>query len=229
MLSAIISAATAYAANQQAKKASKRQMGFQAEMSNTAIQRQVADMRAAGINPILAAKYGGASTPAGATYTPSNVGAAAMQGYQQYSSAKQMQQQAKVGAEQVKQIEQTTKNLLQDNEIKAVLHDERWPRMFAGMSDQNILASVIAAINNLDVESVLKGEKISGQAKVNLYQFLREVQANKSKLQAETYGIGRLMQDALNAVAPRMKESSRESKAKLDFTLDALKEKRSWK
>ncbi len=50
----------------------ERQMAFQEDMSNTAYQRAVKDMTAAGINPMLAAKLGGASTPTGAMATVEN-------------------------------------------------------------------------------------------------------------------------------------------------------------
>lgn len=54
-------------ANRTNLQIAREQMGFQREMSDTAWQRSVKDMKLAGVNPMLAFMKGGASTPPGAT------------------------------------------------------------------------------------------------------------------------------------------------------------------
>lgn len=58
--------------NEQNRRTANKQMRFQKYMSNSSHQREVSDLKAAGLNPLLSANTG-ASTPAGAASMASDV------------------------------------------------------------------------------------------------------------------------------------------------------------
>lgn len=102
-----------------ARKEADKNRNFQANMSNTSHVREVNDLRAAGLNPILSANAG-ASTPSGATAQTSDMGSTALDAMRLKEDIKNIRAQTELATATANRENATAKNLIDSNRgIKA--------------------------------------------------------------------------------------------------------------
>ena len=195
---------------------SQAQMDFQREMSDTAVQRRMKDLRKSGINPILAARYD-ASTPAGAMATmplaqQQDIVTPAIQSglsaYQTEANVNQIEQQIeKIAAETDLTREQVTKVA---HEVDAIIQTiEESKTRQSGIESQNTVNEWLGQLH----DSVIANNKVNNErlyamaqiVKMEREAYEKEPSLMRGKLQAQSGHFGataasaeRLLQRALD-------------------------------
>lgn len=173
-------------ANEASAASVRAQMDFQRDMSNTSYQRSVADMRAAGINPMLAAMRGGASTPGGSSYTAQmpnqkDVGASAIQAFQGGSSARESLARIEQVDAAVDKIIAETKNIpIEAERLRKTIELLYVQAKNVAQNTQNLYQTefqIKGMVNKLKAETTLLNNSVAAEAALdNIAKTVKQAQ-----------------------------------------------------
>lgn len=167
---------------------SREQMDFQERMSNTAHQREVTDLRAAGLNPILSAKLGGASSPAGAMPNiVDTIGEATRSGVSTALSAARLEADLDNLREQNKKLQAETKKTEQDTRTSAaqerLTNTAEWntstDAVLKNLSMPHTVNSAIAGARKLSHEADSAGHEVKSKSAAGTSDAIAEDLLNK--------------------------------------------------